>query len=179
MLEKLKYLLKKGSNSCLSNEIWVIILTIYLQEASFREIFRLRRTCKQWNEIIPVVVNGLISRNWSEEWEIQITSEDGVRVRFITGIPYYDDFMNLVCFTNPVQSFLIDFSRDFLFHFTLYNNEQKVCETEHYIDVLGESVGEKIYHDLNNSIYCIGTLEGEYYDFIYWKVPPNCVFNQK
>ncbi|CAG8475744.1 4640_t:CDS:2 [Diversispora eburnea] len=180
MLKKLKKLLKQGLNVKLSNELWIIIFTIYLEESNFRKIFQLRRTCKQWNNVIPIVVNTMISRNWNEEWEIRIMSEDEsyIDVKFVTGIPYYDDFTNLVCFINPVQSFLIDFSRNYVFTFTLFCNEQKVTETEHYIDVMGESVGEKVYCDLNNSFYCIGTLEEEYFDFIYWKVSPKQVFEK-
>lgn len=86
--------------------------------------------------------------------------------------------MNSVCFINPVQSFLIDFSRNYAFTFTLLCSEQKVTETEHYIDVMGESVGEKTYCDLSDNVYCIGTLEDEYFDFIYWKVSPEPIFEK-
>ncbi|CAG8580539.1 12929_t:CDS:2 [Acaulospora morrowiae] len=72
------------------NELLINTLGYVLRESTFKELTELRKTCKKWNELIPIVMKDEISRNYQDGWKIVV-----VRKLYIA-LPYGPDFMEIV-----------------------------------------------------------------------------------
>ncbi|RHZ87088.1 hypothetical protein Glove_40g93 [Diversispora epigaea] len=59
------------------NELIIKILGYVLQETSFKQLFKLCRTCKRWNELIPYVIKDGILKIQCEDWRIEIGTRFG------------------------------------------------------------------------------------------------------
>ncbi|RHZ87072.1 hypothetical protein Glove_40g66 [Diversispora epigaea] len=213
------------------NEIMLIIFETLLRiESNFPKIFLLRRTCKQWNKLIPVVINDAFTHMFSGNWVIEITACDKKYKTYLLKHvrPIYDASSNLICFMNlnstssrtcatssppsnsqlsqdnqnnsfssttttttttttsisslssqtSQSSTLIDFSNHLSFLFEIKYNNLSVVALDHYIDLLGEKEGEKIFYDVSKTFYCIKTLKNEFFELMYWKIVPNIWFDR-
>ncbi|RIA82111.1 hypothetical protein C1645_881233 [Glomus cerebriforme] len=54
--------------SKLPNEILLDIFTTLFREISFPELFQLRRTCKRWNDLIPIVISDELLQYYEDGW---------------------------------------------------------------------------------------------------------------
>lgn len=82
-------------------------------------------------------------------------------------------------FSQTLQSStLIDFSEHLSFLFEIKYNNLCVVALVHYIDLLGEKEGEKIFYDVSKAYYCIKTLKNEFFELVYWKIVPSIWFDK-
>ncbi|RIB02302.1 hypothetical protein C2G38_2228226 [Gigaspora rosea] len=88
--------------SVLPNELVLNILRYVLEGTSFDDFKKLRRTCKQWNDLIAVAINDEISKFFEHGWRICIFSSyqpPGQDVAYEISHPIYNNLKGEFVFT--------------------------------------------------------------------------------
>ncbi|CAG8498087.1 9788_t:CDS:2 [Acaulospora colombiana] len=158
------------------NEIWIEILEIFLIDISnFRDFFKLRRTCKKWNELIPIVINDIFSLIFSGEWSIEVLLPDPGRLSTLfikcPVTPIYDSSTNLIRLvdlklmqTEVLQS---DYHSQVNVNFSKYSS---LIFTSKYAMKDGKRIGKRKTYYFKMTKDNLGKL-------MYWKIVPNIWFD--
>ncbi|KAF0508339.1 hypothetical protein F8M41_018779 [Gigaspora margarita] len=112
--------------SVLPNELILNILRYVLEGTSFDDFKKLRRTCKQWNDLIAVAINDEISKFFEHGWRICIFSSyqpPGQDVAYEISHPIYNNLKGEFVF----NKFPTDYKSILYWPLEIWLNYDKFC----------------------------------------------------